>query len=353
MDAERTWSGKRVVVTGGAGFIGGHLADRLIGKGATVTIVDSLSTGRGQRVASIFAARGLSTAGSVADGDVSAGPHRFLMRDLTDPGQAAEVMRGQEVVFHLAATIGGRGYIDTHPADCCQNFAINQNVIQQASLAGVRHVHYASTACVYPVELQAHYDSGYLLKEGDTVAAGPAHCDGLYGWAKLSGEMILQAYHQQYGLEGSICRYVTAYGPGENDTHAIIALVKKAVERRDPCVIWGSGEQDRDFTYVDDIVDGSIRAAEVVTDATPINLGTATRTKIRHVAQMIFALLEWRPKTVRYDTNMPEGVASRALDISRAAKLLAWSPHVDLREGLRRTIRWYLDHRPLPVETLD
>jgi len=218
--------------------------------------------------------------------------------------------------------------------------------VEQALRAGVAHVHYASSACVYPVALQARHDSGYLLKEADAFRDGWANCDKEYGWTKFMGEMILQAYHGQYGLRGSVCRYVTVYGPWEDDSHAIIALIRRAAEREDPYVVWGSGEQDRDFTYVDDIVEGSIRAAELVEDGTPINLGTSRRYKIKDVAEMIFALMGWRPQAVRFDTTKPEGVASRALDVSRARELLGWEPRVELAEGLRRTIQWCAGVRP-------
>ncbi len=346
MPAHEYWTGKRVLVTGGAGFIGSHLADHLMARGALVTIVDNLSKGKIVHVQDVFARHGFPIIGAVQEGELRAGPHRFLLRDLTDPGQTAEALTGQDVVFHLAATIGGRGFIETHPAECCKNFAINQIVLEQSYLAGVRYVCYSSTACVYPISFQARYGSDYLLKEEDALRDGWANCDGEYGWSKLMGEVILRAYIKEHGLEGSICRYVTAYGPRENDTHAIIALIKRAVERRDPYLIWGSGEQERDFTYVDDIVEGTIRAAEVIRDGTAVNLGTAARYRIKDVAAMIFEILEWWPKEIRYDASKPEGVRSRALDIGLARRLLGWEPKVGLREGLKRTLDWYVSVSP-------
>ena len=190
-----------------------------------------------------------------------------------------------------------------------------------------------------------------MLAEPDAFRDGWANCDRAYGWAKFSGEMILQAYYQQYGLAGSACRYVTAYGPWENDTHAIIALIRRAVERRDPYVVWGSGRQDRDFTYVDDIVDGSLLVASRVSDGSAINLGTAVRYPIATVVDLIFELVGWRPREILFDTTKPEGVRSRALD-NTVARGLGWTPRVALREGLRRTIRWYLETRPSSVETI-
>src|SRR4030042_4172246 len=110
----------------------------------------------------------------------------------------------------------------------------------------------------------------------------------------------------------------------------------------DPYQIWGSGEQDRDFTYVSDIVEGTRRAAEKVTDGTPINLGTGVRYKVKDVAARIFDAMGWKPDKIVFDTSKPVGVATRALDISRAKKLLDWEPIISLDEGLRKTINWYV-----------
>jgi UDP-glucose 4-epimerase len=145
---------------------------------------------------------------------------------------------------------------------------------------------------------------------------------------------------------------VTAYGDRENDTHAIIALIRRALEKCDPYLVWGTGEQDRDFTFVDDIVEGTLLATEKITDCTPINLGTAKRHKIKDVVQMILKLTGHRPGKLVFDPTKPVGVLSRALDNSRARELLGWEPRYSLEDGLLRTIEWYASTRPQPVETL-
>jgi len=151
----------------------------------------------------------------------------------------------------------------------------------------------------------------------------------------------------------SISRYITAYGPREDDTHAVIALIRKAVERRDPYIVWGSGEQDRDFTYVSDIADGTLLAVEKITDATPVNFGTAKRYKIRDVAFKVLEIVGYKPNHIIFDTSKPEGVKSRALDNSRAKRLLGWEPKVSLEEGLQRTVEWFKKTRPKSIETLE
>jgi len=163
-----------------------------------------------------------------------------------------------------------------------------------------------------------------------------------YGWGKLMSEMQLNAFIKQYALKGCPVRLVTAYGPRENETHAIVALISKAVQRLDPYPIWGDGKQERDFTYVEDIVDGMMAASQSIFDGTPVNLGTGRRYKINDVVNTIFDILDWRPRKLKYERSMPVGPLSRALDIRRAKDLLNWEPRFSLEEGLRRTIEWYM-----------
>ncbi|MEM3703175.1 MAG: NAD-dependent epimerase/dehydratase family protein [Candidatus Bathyarchaeia archaeon] len=322
------WREVPVLVTGGASFIGSHLVDELVNRGAEVIVIDNLSSGKLDNLSE------------------SLDKIKFAELDLEycNINDLIKIFKGVEIVFHLAATHGGRGYIDTHPADVCSNFAIDHHVFEAACKADVEKVVFASSACTYPPMLQSEYDSNYLLKESDSDPSKLSHplsADLEYGWAKLMGEVQLNAFIKQYGLKGCSVRFVTAYGPRENETHAIIALIYKAFERMNPFVIWGTGEQDRDFTYVSDIVNGTILAAEKVGDGTPINLGTGRRYKLKEVANIIFEVMDFHPK-VTFDTSKPTGVVSRALDITRAKELLGWEPKVSLEEGIRRTVEWYV-----------
>lgn len=328
------WENKRVIVTGGASFIGSHLVDKLAELGAEVTVIDNFSSGTHENLSQ-----------SLHKIHVTKMDLEWCTLD-----QAVKAFNDHEIVFHLAATHGGRGYIHTHPADVSSNFAIDHHVFEACLKAGIERIAIASSACVYSPKLQATVDSNYLLKENDSnpfKLDEPLSADIEYGWAKLMGEVQLLTFIKQYGMKGSSLRFVTAYGPRENETHAIIALIYKAFEKMDPYVIWGSGEQDRDFTYVSDIVEGTILAAEKVTDGTPINLGTGVRYKVKDVAAKVFDIMGWKPKKINFDTSKPMGVASRALDITRAKKLLGWTPKISLEEGLRKTIQWYITtHKP-------
>jgi UDP-glucose 4-epimerase len=327
------WKTKRVLVTGGASFIGSHLVDSLVKLGSQVTVLDNLSSGTLDNLEPSF-------------------PRiRFVKEDLeySSLQNLVGLFSGNDVVFHLAATHGGRGYINSHPADITSNFAIDHHVFEACAMAHVGKVVFASTACVYPPVLQSKVGSNYLLREEDAPIEHldqPLSSDLEYGWAKLMGEMQLNSFIKQYGIKGCSVRFVTAYGPRENETHAIVALIYKAFEKMDPYVIWGDGNQERDFTYVSDIVSGTLLAAENISDGTPVNLGTQRRISLVEIARMIFELMDFHPR-IKFDSSGPVGVLSRALDISRARRLLGWEPRVTLEEGMRSTIDWYVKtHKP-------
>jgi len=326
-----SWNGVKVLVTGGASFIGSHLVDRLVSYGSDVRVADDLSSGRLENLAQ------------------SIGRIDFRQGDLRERAFTRDVMEGREVVFHLAACHGWRGFIYTHPAECASNMVLDGTVIDEAWRARVDRFCFASSACVYPVQRQVAPVGGnvvYLREEwANPFVEGCASSDGEYGWAKLMGEMTLHAYHKQHGMKSVSCRLFTVYGERENETHAVIALIAKAFVRMDPYEIWGDGQQDRNFTYVGDIADGMIRAAERVTDASPINIGTAEHIKIIDSAKKIFEMTKFNPRSIHFDTSKPVGVYSRAADLTRTRARLEWEPRISFTEGLRRTIDWYYGAR--------
>ena len=323
------WNETDVLVTGGASFIGSHLVDRLVSLGAHVSVADDLSTGKMDNL------------------EQSKDRIKFIKTDLeyNSKSEARNIFKDNEIVFHLAADHGGRGYISSHPADVCSSFAVDHHVFEACSDTNVEKVIFASSACVYPTDLQKDIGSDYKLKETDSNTSNLdsyLSADIEYGWAKLMSEVQMNSFQKQFGLKGCPVRFVTAYGPRENETHAIIALIYKAVEHMDPYEIWGDGQQERDFTYVEDIIDGTVLCAEKISDMTPVNLGTGKRYKMIDVANMIFRTLGWTPKNIAFDTSKPTGAVSRALDNTRAKELLGWEPKYDLENGLRETIDWYI-----------
>jgi UDP-glucose 4-epimerase len=224
---------------------------------------------------------------------------------------------------------------------------LDQLVFQEAWKANVDRVSFASSACVYPSYLQESTGSSYLLKETDAnpFVRDKAFADLEYGWAKLMGEMALSAYHREYGLKTSAVRIFTAYGPRENETHAIIALIAKAFVNMDPYVIWGTGKQDRNFTYVQDIADALILANEKIEDGSPLNAGRDDRLTLNEAADMVFKIAKWKPKKIHHDLSKPQGVASRAADLTLARTEFNWEPIFGYAEGFKKTIDWYFKNK--------
>ncbi len=318
------WSGKKVLVTGGCSFIGSHLVDRLVEKGAKVRAADDLSSGRKENIQRWL----------------DAGKVEFLQGNLLDPGQAGKAVEGMEVVFHLAANHGGRGYIDLHQAACATNLALDGLVIRAAHAAGVDKLVFASSGCVYPGSLQNDPREEVFLTED--LVKPPYEADDLYGWAKLMAELTLRAYHEDHGFKCASLRYFTAYGERCPENHAVIAMIARAFVKQDPFIVWGTGEQIRNWTYVTDIVEGTILAAERIDDGTAVNLGTMERTRVMDAATEILRRTDTKVR-VKTDPTKPTGPYNRVCDNSLARKLLGWEPKVSFDAGLDRTIRWYYD----------
>jgi len=318
------YSGRAVLVTGGASFIGSHLVELLVAAGAVVRVADDLSSGRLDHLDAVRT--------SIA----------FDRGDLRDPTFARASVAGSRVVFHLAAAHGGRGYIDTHPVECLNNISLDHAVFSAAAQAGVQKVVFASSACVYPTQLQASDQDRQLLRETDAgFEGGETSPDGEYGWAKLTGELQLRAFHRQHGMSGVACRIFTSYGERENETHAVIALIAKAVARLDPFPIWGNGLQTRNFTYVHDTAVGLALAGAYLNGFTTLNVGSPRHHTILELADEIFEHVGWRPQRIGHELDRPVGVRSRAADVTRSEAQLGWSPIVSLRDGVERTVQWY------------
>ena len=320
------WRDEHVLVTGGASFIGSHLVEDLVDLGAQVRVADDFSSGTRANLASV------ADRIEVLDGN---------LKNTTFADRATD---GVDTVFHLAADHGGRGYISNYPANCATNMALDNVVYESAAENGVERISFASSACAYPTDIQQ--DKRRLREEMVSFdERGGAYADEVYGWAKLMGERSLQAYHEQYDIDASIVRIFTAYGPRENETHAIIALIAKAYAGQDPFQIWGDGEQTRNFTYVKDSTRALRVAAENVTDGTPVNAGISRYVSVNEVVERIFECLGEEPRRIEYMTDKPVGVRHRAADTTRAAELLGWEPEYSLEDGLEATVEWYTNHR--------
>lgn len=313
-------------MAGGASFIGSFLTELLVEAGARVTVADDLSSG------------------TISNLDAVASDITFHRGDLRDGTLARELSTGQELVFQLAAMHGGRGYIESHPVECMNNMLLDHTVMAAAAGGGAEKIVYASSACVYPTNLQDDEAGRGLLKEREANfdEPGKAFADGEYGWAKLMGELQLNAFVKQSDITGIACRIFTAYGERENETHAVIALIAKALAELDPYPIWGSGEQTRNFTYVADTVMGmALSGACIDGGFVPLNLGSPEHHRVLDLCAEIFRHLDWYPEEIDRQLDKPVGVKSRAAAQDRCRELLEWTPDVALAEGVARTTDWY------------
>ncbi len=316
------WQGESVLVTGGASFIGSHLVDALVLRGALVRVVDNLSSGSLDNIRRHLDARQVE----------------LIQADLDTPSAAEQAVEGMAVVFHLAADHGGRGYVDLHQAACATNLALDGMLFRACHRAGVEKVVYASSGCVYPNHLQT--DPNEMLYLTEEMVGPPYDADNLYGWAKLMGEMTLQAYYKDWGMKSASCRYFTVYGDRGHENHAVIAMIARAFVGQNPFVVWGTGEQIRNWTHVSDIVNGTILAAELIEDGTAVNLGTMERTRVLDAVEEVLRYTG-HPADIELHPEMPTGPLNRVADNALAKKLLGWEPEVKFMDGLRRTIDWY------------
>jgi len=316
------WQGRRVLVTGGASFIGSHLVEALLERGARVRVVDNFSSGKIEYIAD-----------RVKDGDVE-----LQNADLASSDAAAAAVAGQQSVFHLAADHGGRGYVDLHQAACAANLAMDGVLFLACRRAGVERVVFASSGCVYPNFLQADPTKELYLTED--LVGPPYDADNMYGWAKLMGELSLRAFAREWGMGTASCRYFTVYGERGKEDHAVIAMIARAFTKQDPFEVWGNGEQIRNWTYVGDIVEGTILAGERITDGTALNLGTMERTRVIDAVHEVLRYTGHRAK-IRLRPDMPTGPMNRVADNRLARDLLGWEPKVHFMDGLHKTIDWY------------
>ncbi len=316
------WRNTRTLVTGGASFIGSHLVDALLERGAKVRVVDNLSSGRLENI-------GIH---------VDAGDVEFMHADLNDPFVAEKAAKGIDVVFHLAADHGGRGYVDLHQVACATNLLLDGLVFKACHKAGVQKVVYASSGCVYPNFRQT--DPKEILYLTEDMVGPPFDADNMYGWAKLMAEMTLRSYTEEKGMKTASCRYFTVYGDRGHENHAVIAMIARAFVKQSPYVVWGTGEQIRNWTHVSDIVAGTVLAAERIDDGTAVNLGTMERTR---VIDAVHEVLRYTGHQARIELHpeMPTGPLNRVADNALARRLLGWEPRVTFTDGLRRTIDWY------------
>ncbi|MHC4775481.1 MAG: GDP-L-fucose synthase family protein [Planctomycetota bacterium] len=306
--------GKRVVVTGGAGFLGRVLCRKLDEYGCGEILVPLIE--------------------------------EYDFTQERDVKRMYEVMR-PDMVIHLAAEVGGIGANMDNPGRFFYaNMAMALHLIEHARINALAKFVQVGTICAYPKHTPVPF------KEEDLWNGYPEETNAPYGIAKKAALVMLDGYHRQYGLCGVFVLPVNLYGPGDNfdprTSHVIPALIRKcveAVDRGDDHILcWGTGAVSREFLYVDDAADGILRAAEVLQEPVPVNLGTGREITIKDLAELIARLTGFAGE-LRWDPSQPDGQPRRRLDTQRAEALLGWQAQVGFEEGLRRTIEWYRARR--------
>ena len=314
-DSRAFWAGKRVVVTGGAGFLGRAVVERLRRLGADDAVVPRSC-------------------------EYDLREARNVRRLLTD---AAPV----NVVIHLAARVGGIGANRAHPAEFLyDNLMMGTTLLHESFRAGVEKFVAIGTVCAYPKFTPIPF------RETDLWNGYPEETNAPYGLAKKMLLVQSMAYRQQYGFDSVFLLPVNLYGPFDNfdpeSSHVIPALIKKCVDAVDSgvdeIVVWGDGTPTREFLFVEDAAEGIVFAAERLRHSEPVNLGSSFEISIRDLVETIARHTSFHGRIV-WDTNQPNGQPRRKLDTSRAEREIGFRATTGFDEGLRRTIAWYLEHR--------
>jgi GDP-L-fucose synthase len=305
------WRTRRVLVTGGAGFLGSHVVERLRQVGAAEVFV----------------------------------PLREEY-DLTRHDDVHRVMEDSrpDVVVHLAAEVGGIGANHAHPGRFFyNNIMMGVQLIEAARQRGVEKFVQVGTVCAYPKYTPVPF------REEDFWIGYPEETNAPYGIAKKALHVQLNAYRREYGLNGIYLLPTNLYGPRDNfdleTSHVIPALIRRVAEAgragAAEMVIWGTGQASREFLYVDDCARALLLAAQHYDAEEPVNVGIGLEIRIAEVARLIADLVGYRGRFV-YDTTKPDGQPRRCLDTQKALALFGFRAHVGMREGLQRTVEWYL-----------
>lgn len=336
-------------VTGGCGFVGRHLTKRLLADGYAVWLLDNLSVGLnpsewlpdgfadiGLRDGLAIWRRGEQEVVFIKDDALHFFPSQLQL------GQARKLINLPvfNSVYHLASVVGGRAVIEEDPMAVAIDLAIDAAffrwVVKEKEKVG--RVLYTSSSAAYPVDLQIEGKARALKEEYIDFSGSLGVPDMTYGWSKLTGEYLARVCARYYGVPVACVRPFSGYGGDQDQTYPIPAIARRAAQREDPLIVWGTGRQGRDFVHIDDCIEAMIRTLREISDGGSVNIGTGVLTNFLEIAEIFTALAGYKPD-IKPLIDEPEGVGSRYSDTTRMKEVLKWEPSIDLREGLERVLR--------------
>lgn len=316
------WRGKKVLVTGGTGFIGSFVSETLLQLGAKVTVT--------------------TLSGNLGNVSKIKKDLKIIKSDLTNFEDAFKITKNQGVVLNLASKVAGIQYNINHPATMfSDNIQIAKNILEASKRNRVERVLITSSACVYPryCTIPTPEEEGFLDDPEPTNLG--------YGWGKRVAELLARFYSLEFGMKVAIARPYNAYGPRDDfnpeTSHVIAGLIRRIFENESPLVVWGSGKQTRSFLYVEDFARGLIETVEKYPIADPVNIGSDEEITIANLAKLIVEL-SGKDIKIKFDHTKPDGQPRRSCDTKKAYEKFGFKTNISLEEGLKRTIEWYKQH---------
>ncbi len=313
----------RALVSGGCGFVGRHFVRALLDRGYRVTAVDDLSSGLAPQAWPAF----------VRVSESEQARFEFHQADFRD--YTREVSADFDLIIHLAAVVGGRLVIEGDPLVVATDLAIDATlfnwVVRAARLP--RKVIYFSSSAVYPIDLQSRERHQSLAEELLDFSGPIGLPDMTYGWSKLSGEYLARHAVEKYGLDVAVYRPFSGYGEDQDLSYPFPRIVRRVVDKESPLVVWGSGDQVRDFIHIDDVVAAVFATVDTMKPAQPLNLGSGVATSFRELAALAARVAGYDAEVVN-DATKPEGVFWRVGQCDRM--LASWKPKVSLEQGVER-----------------
>jgi len=343
---------KKILITGGCGFVGRHLANYLAKEGnREIWIVDDLSSGQNplswENPKIRISHRQPSFKSKIFKVENSRSKLVFIEANFISLA-LSELKRQPNLnyprlphfdeVYHLASVIGGRSIIEGDPLAVGIDLAIDSCFfLWAAKLKKAKRILYASSSAAYPISKQMGKKAIPLRENMIDFVRGVFQPDMTYGWSKITGEYLAKIASQKYGLKVSVVRPFSGYGEDQDLSYPVPAIALRVAAHQNPVKVWGSGEQGRDFVYIDDCIKACVLACRKISDATAVNIGSGKLTTFKELAELMIKIENYKAE-VKGQKGKPVGVSKRFCDTTKAKKILGWRPLVLLEEGLKKVL---------------